>query len=248
MTSAGRGISLLDTEPARAGQNLLFAFLILELVRKDSLKLGYWLILLFVQIALIRSATGLVFTVLSIITIYNNWRFNMFFAFASVIVLFSGFPSVNSRGLGLMVDIVSVKDFDLLWSLILNESGFRGISIYSSYLYGFSHAPCLFGSWEIRSLEALRFSGFDSDMISYFRNRGGYHSVRPPSYFAHLFLEFGFLTFPIIYVFFLRLFKSKNQNGFKYIVVPVICLFCLGSIGNPLPWLCLSLFFNRRDI
>lgn len=250
----GRGASLLSSEPSRASLefifiSLTFRYLTLQLSKVKDLFFDF-LILLFL-VAVIRSATGVLYFLVYFAfkqVVLTIGFFVILASFMSVILLF--FSSVEIRALE-VISIVLNTPVDELYKLFLNVSGFRGISVHSSYLFGFSH---LFGGgvgfWQNSSLEALKSSGFLYHEISYFAHRySDFVAVRPTSYMASLTLDIGVFGLIIILSILSTVLVKPliKSNFYPVIFLFLFYLFFIGSIGNPVPWICIALLIRNYN-
>lgn len=251
----GRGASLLSSEPSRASLEFIFIsltlrYLTFQLSKVKDLIFDF-LILLFL-ITVTRSATGMLYFLVYFTfkqVVLTTGFFAILASFLSVILLF--FSSIEIRALEVF-SIVLNTPVDELYKLFLNVSGFRGISVHTSYLFGFNN---LFGGgvgfWEYSSLEALRSSGFLYHEISYFAHRySDFVAVRPTSYIASVTLDMGVIGLIIVLsILSPVLVKPLIKSDFY----PVICLFLfylffIGTIGNPVPWICIALLIRNYNM
>lgn len=262
----GRGISLLSSEPSRASYEFLFIYMLFRTTLGQNYKLIFYDVLVTVFLLFfIKSATGALFLMIFIIINYKKLFFRVFPFFLFFLFFFGmnlnylniDFLGFNSRALDLMFQSVDAIKNGKLWDLFISASGFRGISVYASYLSGSTH---LFGyglgMWESSSIAALYASGYQPSDILYFASRGeAFTSIRPTSFIASTMLDMGLLgTCIVLYCIrsFFILYRTPQFNGAFYCFV--FYLFCVGSIGNPIPWLIIGIMvanqkhLNRESI
>jgi hypothetical protein len=150
----------------------------------------------------------------------------------------------------LMIILEQLNQFSTLEDVLFafnNLSGFRGISIFSAFFYGF-HFPFggFVGFWNYSSLVAFQLTGLDPSTIDYFVYMGNSNWIplRPTSFFSGLFLDLGILGFSIFLFFLFKLiriyynFDSRKMNA--YFLIFFIYLFFFGEVGDPVPWIITS--------
>ncbi|TMN92351.1 hypothetical protein CWB72_05560 [Pseudoalteromonas phenolica] len=247
----GRGISLLSSEPSRAGMEFLFIYAAFRFcyLSDESKRVVYDLLVLFIIVFLIRSATGAIYSFIFFGLIYKRFSIIAFPVFVFFSVNYLSFTGV--RTLDIASNIFANANFSYFMELLLNTSGFRAISVYSGYLSGFYNPFGLgVGFWEYSSLEALINSGVSASQVSFFTtwNNGEYYSVRPTSYVASIMLDMGLLGLLAFIMSFKRIFsKIRTEKELLPIgIVFLFYLFCLGTIGNPIPWVCVALIYSYR--
>jgi hypothetical protein len=241
----GRGITLLSSEPSRAGYEFLFiSATFIQLFLKKPRRGFYADVAVLLVLALvIKSAVALGFG-----AVYFTFKYGLraVLPIAALLGLF-GFLSgiVDSRGISILMSIFDAQSPYAAFVLLLNESGFRMISVYSAYMYGILHPfGGGIGFWETTSLLALEQSGLNASDISYFRYRTGeFFSVRPTSFVSSLALDTGWIALLVIYPVIASSFRLlRTSRGDRGILAAFFFfIFVIGAIGNPVPWICVAL-------
>lgn len=255
----GRGISLLSTEPSRAAMELTFIYLLFRYIYIKKWYVFFDLLMLIVLIFLIKSATGLFYFSLFLILVYfKNFLYLLVFFIALLSFIYL-FPNINIeefqkiRALSVLLSLINTDNLTLFIEQLFNLSGFRLISVYSSYIFGLTS---LFGGgigyWEYSSVYAMTNSGINAADINYFlwRSDGAYTPIRPTSFVASLLLDFGLMALIIIFYLFKDIVVTLIKN--KSIRVPIILFFIYvffyGTIGNPIPWIVIALIIKSYKL
>jgi hypothetical protein len=251
----GRGATLLSSEPSRASLEFLFIaltyrYICLKLSTKFDLLFDIF-VLAFLLLVM-RSATGLLYFFIY----FFCKRFFLSMVFACLVSFFITIILMNVEGIEVralqVLTMVLNTPLNGIYELFLNVSGFRGISVHSSYLFGVNN---FFGGgvgfWNLSSLSALNESGFDYRNINYFAQRyNSFVPVRSTSYGASVMLDMGligFVVFISILLPRLRLF-SYSSDSKPLVYLFLFYIFLLGSIGNPVPWICVALLIRDSRI
>lgn len=239
----GRGVTVLASEPARASLHfILLSFLIrghqFSLYNKDNKNVIFDLIVIFIMVGVIKAATSIPFLMIYIL----SYRF-IFFIKTSPFIIFFIFNSIefDSRFFNIINEILLNEKLEDVFYLIFNQSGFRLISVFSSYLYGLLHpVGAGLGGWPFSSLDSLNTSGFDITRVEYFTNNS-FHSVRPTSFISSLFLDFG--VFGFFYLLSLYIYYTRNVKycNFPILISVVFSLFFIGDVGDPVVWAALAI-------
>ncbi len=240
----GRGVTLLSSEPSRAAVEFLFLyavvrFFIAEQMTKLRLALHDMLFLFFVVFVL-KSLTGIICSVIFLAACSRKYMY--WFSIAGVALL-AGLLSTSDRFTKTLLILSNSESFDLAWLYFIDVSGFRVPAVLSSYYSIFdSYIGYGAGNFVTSSTSALEYAGFTPDSIAYFRNRGGeFFSLRPPSFFANLILDFGIFGIGFIILFLKQTFKAATSGVYPILVIFLIVAFFSGSVGNPVPWICLAI-------
>ena len=169
--SSARGITLLSTEPARAGIEYLFLYFLYRFVfleRKyfflaDCL-IGLAVILMF------KSAVVLLFFIVTLVILYKSkiiFIALLIFAFSPILL------STEARSILLIKDILASNIDDALF-LFMNTSGNRVFSIWAVTLFSFEYPIGLgVGNWMKSSVIAAELTNFDLSKLNYFSRYGG---------------------------------------------------------------------------
>ena len=249
---SGRGVALLSSEPSRASYEFLFVYMLFRSFNNYS---RYFNILMDVLVSLfllfvIRSATGAIFLIIFIFFQYRK----VFLAIVIFLFIYLSITGLTletnntSRALELILFSFEAMQVGGFWQLFLTSSGFRGISVYASYLSGFqNYFGHGVGQWELSSLNALNNTGFLPSEITYFSSKGlGFTSVRPTSYIAALMLDIGLIGVSIFIYLIHEVFKIYESNkGLLFCFL--FYIFFMGDIGNPVPWLVMAISVAKNS-
>ena len=247
---AGRGVTLLSTEPSRAGTELVFIYLCCRFTCFNKQSHFFFDTVVFMILALfVKSALGILFFALFFITTIKPSRILLFLTIIAVVLNFL-IGDANVRWLEVFAEISKAEDLQTLWIILLNSSGFRFISIYAGYLYGLLNPfGAGIGFWTDSSILALNLTNFSPDNISYFAERGtgNWSSVRPTSYASSLSLDTGIFGLLILLFMIKKYFFFLFKRGIFAISIPFLFyFFVLGSIGNPIPWMAMAVVLRKK--
>ena len=254
-TSLGfRGVTLISTEPARAGIELLFIYFY---IRRFHIKPGNRIfsdILAFIYVIFVfKSASVLFVYLLFIALIYYRKSIVFIPIISTAAVLTISFS--DGRAAVLIRDIFSLPFEDAIW-LITNTSGNRVISIYSSLNYGLHNFfGGGIGAWKHSSVEALNLTGINYSDLNYFRNalaeRGGYF-FRSSGYFMNLLMDTGYIGCLAVFSFIYRttrIIRKKrqilNKDDTPFYLVFIFNILIVGSVGAPVPWVVTALYLRH---
>jgi hypothetical protein len=247
VAGGGRGVSLLSTEPSRAGIELVFLYATLCLNGRFGgrhRELLFDILVLFFILLVVRSFIGLAFFML-----YFGAKRPLHLG---VLVLLS--PAVivwfddATRSISIIKTVLSAHSISEIWGFIFNQSGFRLISVYSAYVYGFNqligHG---IGSWESVAAYSYVFAGFSPNEVSYFVTHveSEFVSLKPTAWFSLLFLELG-ATFGLLITGLCLYIGYKEVARCSVAILPMVLIFLVsvfltGAVGNPIPWVCLAM-------
>lgn len=248
----GRGVTLLSSEPARAGIELSFLYMIFRTtkLKLTTLNIIDFLFIIYILIV-IRSASAAAFTMFVImIMTMQSYKSAVLWIVAIVISPAVQLLIVDSR-VGILIS--SLNDFgsmvDVLF-FVANESGHRLLALFSFvkaglyYPFGFG-----IGGWRQASIQALQLSGVDYSQFRYFQIWGGGNaiSVRAPGVLPNLMLDMGILGTGY-FLFWMRettrRFVGAGIASIILILLVKITLF--GSLGNPIPWVVSGLLLRWK--
>lgn len=252
LSSYGRGVSLFSTEPSRAAIEFIFISIVYRslFVRKNLLYFDFFVF--FYSIFIIQAGYAFLFSFLYLMITIDRKRIYII-SFSFITYLFFDnliFKSINLRGLYVILELFKSDNFLIK---LINLSGFRVISFLASISFGFQH---LFGSglgnWKTSSLNALNASGFQSGNIPFFVREGNgfFVSVKPTSYFGNMMLDFGIIG-SIIFLFLLYSFTRNNiqiHDKGKFLVIFFMYFLFFGYLGNPIPFICLAIYYNKSIV
>lgn len=244
-----RGVSILSSEPSRAAYELLFIFACFRATNnfdKGTLFLLDFFIS-FYLLFIVKSALGFAMLLLFLTSIYR-----MKLILPAVIALSIAGVSIfqnieNNRTLQVINSLITNPN---TFTLLMSMSGFRLISLIATYKYSVFHPlGGGIGLWESSSLTALKGTNVNPADLSYFSSYGGgnFIPVRPTSYLASVALDMGMVG--IITIFILLKPLLKYLITIKHTLFPITVIFFYyltfsGSVGNPVPWVCMAISYK----
>ena len=256
----GRGVSGLFSEPSYLSISIQYFVIYLLYIYQVSfsklLGLGILLLLVFTNLFVIKSVTG---TIMSIVIILGLMKRKYLLLFSALVVIVSVGLYVllrNSENLPRSLEVVfsfmDNRDYQDPLPVLLEQSGFRLVSIWSSYSFGVQNLlGSGMGNWPAASVIAMESIGVPAESISFFASITGndYFGVRPTSFAAGLMLELGLVGLVIYTASFVIYFKNisfSDSVHFRLILLMFIFnFFVLGTIGDPLPFAVLSMSLRR---
>lgn len=253
--SGGRGVGLFSSEPSRAGLEYVFLMGTVVLTTKmSSLKknLCNLFMLLFI-IVVIRSSSSLLYALIYLISYYRL----KLLRFIPFVLLFAPFViNSNIRSIELFYEIFKSTDINVLFKIILNQSGFRLISVISSYWYGFHNIlGGGIGLWKHTSIIAMKSTGIPASEINYFIlfSNGCYSAVRPTSFVANLMIDVGLIGTIFLVMFIIKFIRHKFsilplKNILPLLLTFLFYIFFLGTVGNPIPFICIALVIKHYAV
>jgi hypothetical protein len=256
---AGRGVPALYAEPSYASFAIqyFFAFAMFHYKVEAKSILGYLALLglIIFDIFIIRSITGLVMAVVYFLSLQRwkyLWRGTIILLLLGLIVIYlSKRFGETPRAIEFMYDLIYNQEYKDPMPFLLNESGFRIISVWASYTYGFFHPfGSGLGGWVVASLQSMDDIGVPATEIGFFAEFSGgeFDGVRPTSFVADLFLEMGWIGFVIFILAFFRYMFSKtlfsNVQSRPIAVLFLFNLFVIGTIGDPMPFIFLAMVYR----
>lgn len=248
LVESNRGVTLLATEPARAGIELTLIYLIYRLSKDHSRKemLTDLFVIVF-QALIIKSASAVAFSAGAFAIIYFRVRADFFTSlgtilFATLLIFFvtTILPTMGGRTGDLILYLSDSEISGEVLFYITNESGNRLLALYSFFLSGL-HNPFGFGvgSWPYSSMIAVQESGLDYRDFRFFDVRGNGNLIpfRGPGIVSNLLLDVGIIGVILLFVLFKQVmlkygeFNHLSRKAF-WIFFFKISLF--GSPGNPI--------------
>lgn len=240
----GRGVTLLSSEPARAGIELMFIYM---LVRLNSAKTTWFIladifILAFV-VVVIKAASAAAFSLMIIMLITSQKPKNIVI-WVSFTVIGVAVTNIEASGriLVLLAALQDFSEFSAILFFIANESGHRLLALYAFVLAGFTNLLGFgIGGWKEASIWAIENSGIDYSSFRYFQKLGNGHAiaVRAPGVLPNLMLDIGvigvsFFCYWIFYV--TKQYRRINKNSKIILFILFAKIILFGSLGNPIPW------------
>lgn len=252
--AGGRGVSLLDTEPSRAGVNQLLIYTVWRAVQVTQGNRRYlWLsdlAMLVTIIVLTRSAVAC-FVALFYLGLTNFKPLRLCVSIIVVGVCFYVMALLvtpdDIRIYWLMEQLSVMTSWGEVAQFLISQSGFRGVSVIGAYSWSLDNMlGGGFGTWENTSVLAMEATGISASDLNYFRNwaNGEYVPLKPTAFMAFIALEFG--LFGVLLSSIWLFSRLKKMDGFSASALPTtltigFVLFLVGSVGNPVPWVCLAL-------
>jgi hypothetical protein len=250
----GRGVTIFSSEPSRASYEFLFLYIFLrQFIIKNKYFL-YDLLYLSFSLLIIKSATGILLSALYFLIVYKK-RIPIIITFFIIIglILINSFSDNRSFViLATLLNRLTKLDFGTAFYFILNESGYRLISIIGAYSYGIiTFIGTGIGNWEIGISNAIKFLEINPSSIVIYNTIDGsnFVSTRPTAFLASYILDFGLLGFFILAYSFNSTIKLILPFIPKKLSITfLIYIFFVGDIGNPIPWIIMALTFRFNKL
>jgi hypothetical protein len=254
---AGRGISLLSSEPARASIEVIFMYL---LVRFTFINEKYrWItdLLILCYIAFfIRATTGIALMLILVGLMYFRKRFIPFLILGFItLVIVVPLIETDIRGIVAFQNILSARSFDQFFSILERESGFRVVSILSAYKYGILYPfGGGIGTWQTTMITAFEQSGFNPEEIAFTVSccNGDWMAVRPNSFFGVAFIDGGLILGLSIlgYIYFTidNVIEKYTPDMMVISLFFILVLFIILTAGNPVPWMMTMLVLRQLGL
>ncbi|WP_371396489.1 hypothetical protein [Fretibacter rubidus] len=244
-----RGVTLLSSEPSRAGVEIVYLYVLCRLVFIKE-KFGIFLDILCIVflLTIIKAVQPLAFGIFAVSLFLIKKPSH---AVAVVAILLIGLTlGVNveeGRAVVLLETLASSGSFSDAIFFLANESGHRLLTTYAFTAYGFQNPfGAGVGMWPIASIEALRATGVDITQLRYFliHGDGNYISVRGSGLLSNMMLDVGIVgTSAFIYwVFYAtRNIRRKDKTTILVLTLLFVKIAFIGSVGEPLPWIITAL-------
>ena len=256
----GRGVAGLFAEPSYASLSLHYYFAFFMLNRninpKSLLGLGFIVSMVFFDLFIIRSITGLVMILIYFSSLQKREylvRAGGILALLVIgIVYFLGRSSEAPRSIATAHDFFKYGEYKDPQPWLLEQSGFRFVSVWAAYQYGLKHPfGSGVGNWGSASISAMDDIGINASAMSFFATVAGseYMGVRPTSYAAGLMLETGLVGLLLFFVAFgpflidRRLYQDIHTRSVA--VFFLFNIFALGSIGDPIPYIFFAFAYRK---
>jgi len=245
----GRGVTLLSSEPARAGIELSLLYVVFRMASGRSNKISLMDVMMPIYIAIvIRSASAAAFCIFVVMMLTVRDRKNLLlwlpFIFLSP---FAQLASYGGRAIDLVSAIMTYGSFTDIMFFVANESGHRLLALYAFVISGLSHPfGAGIGSWGYSSVDAIINSGVDYTKFRYFQLWGGGQaiSVRAPGVLPNMMLDIGLIGTAFFVYWVLRLsapFQNNRTDTFVIMTILFVKIVLFGSLGNPIPWIVTAL-------
>ena len=255
----GRGVAGLFAEPSYASMAIHYYFAFFMLSKKINPRslLGIAAIvgIVLFDLFIIRSVTGVV---MILIYLMSMQRAQYLLKAGLVVMLFLGGviyqfgKSPNApRSIETAYDFFKYGGYQDPTPWLLEQSGFRFVSVWASYKYGFTHPlGSGVGGWGPASIKAMDDIGIKASAMSFFATAMGseYQGVRPTSFAAGLMLETGIVGLVLFLLAFWPYLKERalyrDTHTRSITLFFLFNTFALGSIGDPLPFIFLAMAYR----
>jgi hypothetical protein len=237
-----RGVTLLSSEPARAGNSLIFIYLSVRyLVVEKKYRVYTDLFMFFYLLLLIQSSMSLIVFLIFIILQYRSKLIvpsAIFSVFFTTLIL-----SLNEggRAFDMIREIILLDNINEIKFLLVNSSGHRLLSIYSSWLYSITYPfGGGIGNWMYSSVESLNLTGINLNDYNYFQKHGINAPIRSSGFFTNMALDLGviFILPVILYVInSIKPFWKISSDAKVIILLFLFKIFFIGSVGHPVAWI-----------
>ncbi|NNK23407.1 MAG: hypothetical protein HKP48_08995 [Winogradskyella sp.] len=242
LSYVSRGVTLLATEPARAGVSITFFYIAVRTVFLKSNKTYYDIAFLVFLTIVLKSIMALGVYTVFILLVYRMKLLKVLiivFVLAVFVDVFGG----GGRAFKMIEKIKNQESLSDATMVVVDLAGPRLISIYSSWLYS-THNPLGggIGYWRTTSVDALNMTGVDFSKINYFKFKGNSKAVatRSSGYISNLVLDTGIIGVLIFMLFLYAIFNRFWKNGRDSQNVILIFMFkilFIGSVGPPDAWI-----------
>ena len=250
---AGRGISLLSTEPSRASIEVAIIYSVLWFHYRQY-RTYLTITFIIIELVLLKSMSGAIFCVVAISVAYPLTATLSLLTLTLFLTLSSDFTIPTARWLIVFKEVWLASTWGTVFDALIVFSGTRIISLVASvktlfyYPLGLGFGGSRLISDQIYETIEMRHN------IRAFTNKdfSGNFNIKPSSFFSSILMELGAIGIMAImlYVRFIAKNLKQRKNGF---IVPVLIisfsLLFLGPVGSPIPFTCLGLaiLFNQCD-
>lgn len=254
----GRGVTLLSSEPSRAGIELVFLYLLFRITNRSDIRflLGDIAMIAYL-IVIVKAAQPLAFGVFVIgLLIARSTKQTLFIGLMFLLCIMllltplASFDVGGSRVLVLMEAASAKSSFSEAVFFVVNESGHRLLTIYAFVNSGLTHPLGLgVGMWQISSIQAIYETGIDITKLRYFVIHGGGDavSVRGAGVLTNMMLDVGILGTGFFLYWIFRVtkrFRVRDMNTFVIMLILLVKISFFGSVGEPLPWVVTALILR----
>jgi hypothetical protein len=255
----GRGVTALFAEPSYASiaMHYFFAYYLLikridPVTRKGAIAI---VAMIAFDLFVIRSVTGSIMIVIYLASLVKRKTLLKAIFLSGVISVVTLFVMKRldslPRSVEVVYDFVANQEYKDPLPILLEQSGFRLISIWSAYRYGLVHPlGSGIGGWPNASVEAMDAIGVPASSISFFATLSNteFFGVRPTSFGAGIMLETGWIGLLLFGLAFWPYFTKKaiyqNLHSRSLTLMFLFNLFILGTIGDPVPFIIMGLTFR----
>lgn len=253
---SGRGVSIFSTEPSRASVELIFMYAALTAAgsRFGSVKYGGLfadIIVGLVILGVLKSATGVLFFLVFLMVRRPVLLWPTLVFFFTVFTIMA----IESRAISLVYDIIASGSFIDAARYLVSQSGFRILSVVSSYVYGFHNILGLgIGSWQNTAVDSYYLAGFVPSDVSFFRfyYGGVFVPLKPTAYGAIVSLELGMVAVVMLAIYLAVRLKvlslGYKKSELALITIFFLYVFFIGAVGNPVPWVCAAIVMKLAEV
>ncbi|SHG80703.1 hypothetical protein [Winogradskyella jejuensis] len=242
LSHVSRGVTLLATEPARAGVSLVFFYIVVRAVFIKKNKTFYDIAFFAFLVLVLKSIMALGVYSVFILLVYRI-KLIKISIIVIVLAIFADVFGGGGRAQRMLEKIKEQENLADATMVVVDLAGPRLISIYSSWLYS-SQKPLGggIGYWRQTSVEALNMTGVDFSKINYFKFKGNSKAIstRSSGYISNLVLDTGYLGVFVFTLFLYSIFKKFWKNGRESQNIILIFMFkilFIGSVGPPDAWI-----------
>jgi hypothetical protein len=255
----GRGVAGLFAEPSYASMAMHYYFAFFMLSRKvnprSMIGIAAIVAMVLFDLFIIRSVTGVVMILIYLASLQRakyllKAGLVILVLLGAVIYQFGRSPNAP-RSVETAYDFFKYGAYQDPTPWLLEQSGFRFVSVWAAYKYGFTHPlGSGVGGWGQASIQAMDDIGIKASAMSFFATAMGseYQGVRPTSFAAGLMLETGIVGLILFFVAFWPFLSRKElYNDIHTRSISIFFIFntfALGSIGDPLPFIFLALAYR----
>jgi hypothetical protein len=238
--SIDRGVTILQSEPARAAYDLIFLAILIKVTlirRYENFHFLFDIFLLAVILFFNKSMTGLVFTMFFILCFNNLKSIIKLFSLLVICIPLYLFYFEGSR-------IASFLNFlffspESFTRFVYDNSGFRIIGILSvipeiiRFPFGVS-----VGLWRehLSLVHITNFPGFIQD--------SGMAAIKIPSFIFEIIYDFGIFAFYIFHLLIKGAKRIFKVLPLKYLLFFLFAFIFSDTVGDPLPWISLAILYR----
>jgi hypothetical protein len=237
---ASRGVTLLSTEPARAGVEYLFLYLMYRFAFLKRKR--YLLVDLLIGAAVLFIFKSAVVLLVYLIILVLLYRIKVVFLAVLALIISPLLLSFDGRSIMLINELLNA-DSGAAFHILMNTSGNRIFSIWAVSLFSFQYPFGLgVGNWMESSLIAAKLTSYDLSTLNYFTayGRGGEEfPFRATGFLMNAAMDFGivgFFGFLTTIVYRLIPFWKYGYESKVIILLFIIKISFVGSVGTPVEW------------
>lgn len=242
LSHLNRGVTLLATEPARAGVSLVFLYVVYRTVFVNKKRILSDALFFIFLILIIKSIMAISVYFVFILITYRIKLIRLLLVGLIVFYLIdlSGGGGRTQRMVNKITDQESIADAVMV---VVDLAGPRLISVYSSWLHTFYHPfGGGIGNWRNTSVDGLIMTDIDFSKINYFKFKGNSKPIpiRSSGYISNLVLDTGFFGVFIFFIFLYSIlykFWKTDKESKNIIILFLFKIMFIGSVGPPDAWI-----------